>query len=178
MDTVNKVDLIDNSENLTELLLRYSLPSYMIENNKPIADTEIWRFLMRIFAVEGTPYFSICINLEDGIVQYNLSDLQRVAYEVFGIDAWFYDPDGSYDETNQIFTVNPAQGLFQGNYISDIHTAIVDNTHVKTEFIVSYYTNHNGDPELCEMGLYQCTYEIINENGSCFLRLDSYGMCK
>ncbi len=173
IDDITINTLLKNAEIFTVQLVECSIPQIMILNNEPIEDTEIWSFLMCIFISDESPYYSFCEYLDQETIIYNLSDLQVVAYEVFGIENWFYNPDDDYDEDTKKFTMCTAKGLFQGSRISDLKTEITDDI-IKTEGALSCIESVNGDPELVEVGTYQCIYRIMEENSNYFLRLESY----
>ena len=111
-----------------------------------------------------TPYIGSFGMIEGHSYYLPIAEIERVVYEVFGIEDFEYDfgSNFEYDPENDWLLTGFEWGMGNGNDAKDMVTTITGNT-CSVEFTLLYYgANSEGDPELMEGDRYRMNFELVN----------------
>ncbi|MBQ7937990.1 MAG: hypothetical protein IJ283_05800 [Oscillospiraceae bacterium] len=160
------------AQSLVKQFLKIMIRKNIEEKSFEVTDDAAANFVMHaaIFAGSAksfdmyTPYIGSFGMVEEYSYYLPLAEIERAAFEVFGIEDFEYDfgSNFEYDSENDWLLTGFEWGIGNLNDAKDMVTTVSGNIY-SVEFTLLYYgANSEGDPELMEGDRYIMDFELID----------------
>jgi hypothetical protein len=182
--------LFKQAEALTKHILMNVLKEKYINSNEKItfSSRDIFDFVVTMFIYREEPdypYNNITeIQINGGaFAHYKFEDVQRAVKEVFGVQDWFDTIiEDSYDKNLNEMIFSIEKGMPGQNFTyQDIEiNSLPDTNYIEVKFELIDFNPFEEDEEKSNIncGVYKIIFEVINENGKKFLRINSFESLK
>ena len=112
-------------------------------------------------------------NVSSLIAAVPLSKAQLIAYQVFGVENWFYDPDYDiFNQESQCFQFPLEVGPYSSYTAQNLSTEQIDAQTIAVSFDLV-----GSDHVAKNYGRYQVIYQLLTEQDKQFLRFDHFEAC-